>query len=97
VSFKHATTPTRFLETARRKLDELGIGGEPGIPLIQSGERAGIPRRQVVRIKGRSVIAFPLQVAGLTAEESVCLQEKGLGGRSHFGCGFFLPYQPRLS
>ena len=49
----------------------MGVGGEPGIPLLQTGARAGEPRRQILRIKGRRVIGFALQVAGLTAEERV--------------------------
>ena len=50
----------------------------------------------MLRIKGKRVIGYALQVAGLTAEESVRLQELGLGGRTRMGCGFFVPYQPRL-
>jgi CRISPR-associated protein Cas6 len=97
VTYKHATDPVKFLEQTRHKLDELGIGGEPGIPLIETGARAGEPRRQVLRIKGRRVVGFALQVAGLTAEESVQLQEQGLGGRTRIGCGFFVPWRPKLS
>jgi CRISPR-associated endonuclease/helicase Cas3 len=95
VTFKNSTEPEQFLTVARRKLDELGVAGEPGIPLIREGERAGEPRRKVLRIKGRRIVGYALQVEGLTAEESLLLQEKGLGGRCRMGCGFFLPVQPR--
>jgi CRISPR-associated protein Cas6 len=95
VTFKNSIEPEQFLAVARRKLDELGIAGEPGIPLIREGERTGEPRRKVLRIKGRRIVGFALQVEGLTAEESLLLQEKGLGGRCRMGCGFFLPVQPR--
>jgi CRISPR-associated protein Cas6 len=91
VTFKNARSPNDFLTTARRKLDEIGVAGEPGIPLILQGERAGEPRRQIVRIKGRQMVGYALQVAGLTAEESLRLQEQGLGGRCRIGCGFFMP------
>lgn len=97
VLFKNARTPEEFLATARWKLDEIGVGGEPGIPLIQRGERAGQPRRQILRIKGCRIIGYAVQVAGLTAEESLNLQERGLGGRCSMGCGFFVPVQPRSS
>ena len=33
-------------------------------------------------------------VGGLTAEESICLQERGLGGRRRMGCGLFVPGRP---
>jgi CRISPR-associated protein Cas6 len=45
----------------------------------------------VLRIKEKRVVGFPLRVTGLTAEESITLQEQGLGGRSKMGCGFFMP------
>jgi CRISPR-associated protein Cas6 len=96
VTFKHALDTTRFLAVARQKLDALGVAGEVGIPLIQSGERQGEPRRQVLRIKGRRVIGFACQVTGLTAEESLLLQERGLGGRRRMACGFFLPLRARV-
>jgi CRISPR-associated protein Cas6 len=97
VTFKHSTDPGRFLNVARQRLDEMGIGGEPGIPLTQKGGHAGEPRRQIIRVKGTRLIGFALQVNGLTAEESVRLQEQGLGGKKRIGCGFFVPYRPRLS
>jgi len=97
VTFKNATDPDHFLTTARRKLDEIHVAGEPGIPLIQQGERAGEPRRRIVRIKGRQIVGYALQIEGLTAEESLRLQEQGLGGRCRMGCGFFVPVQPRSS
>jgi CRISPR-associated protein Cas6 len=90
VTFKHATAPERFLEKARQELDALGIQGEAGIPRILSGNRQGEPRRQVIRIKGKRVIGFAMYVEALTAEESVRLQEEGVGGRRRMGCGFFV-------
>jgi CRISPR-associated protein Cas6 len=95
VTFKHSIDPVRFLEHARKRLHELGVNGEPGIPLVERGPRAGEPRRRIVRVKDSRVIGFALQVAGLTAEESLRLQEEGLGGRSRIGCGFFMPVRPR--
>jgi CRISPR-associated protein Cas6 len=91
VTYKNATDPEQFLATTRWKLDEIGIAGEPGIPVIERGERMGQPRRRIVRIKGRRIVGYALQVAGLTADESVRLQELGLGGRGRLGCGYFLP------
>jgi CRISPR-associated protein Cas6 len=97
VTFKNADQPGRFLDVACQKLRELGIDGEPGIPVTEKGTHAGDPRRQVFRVKGVRIVGYALQVAGLTAEESIRLQESGLGGRTRMGCGFFLPYRPRAS
>jgi CRISPR-associated protein Cas6 len=91
------TTPEAFLEAARRQLAALGIKGEPAIPLTQAGPHAGQPRRRVLRIKQMRLIGYALQVTGLTAEESIRLQEHGLGGRRKMGCGFFVPLSPRGS
>jgi len=38
VTFKNSIEPEQFLAVARRKLDELGIVGEPGIPLIRKAK-----------------------------------------------------------
>jgi CRISPR-associated protein Cas6 len=96
VTFKNSIEPEQFLAVARRKLDDLGIAGEPGIPLIREGVRTGEPRRKILRIKGHRIVGFALQVEALSAEESLLLQEKGLGGRCRMGCGFFVPVQPRF-
>jgi CRISPR-associated protein Cas6 len=82
--------PAGFLEAVRRELHKRGFGAEPGIPLVREGPRAGEPLRRVLRIKDKRVIGFPLQITGLTAEESINLQENGLGGRRKMGCGFFV-------
>lgn len=91
VTFKHGEELGPFLTTANMKLAELGVAGEPAVQVIESGPRAGEPRRRVVRIKGRSIIGYAVLVSGLTAEDSIRLQEHGLGGRKRLGCGFFLP------
>jgi CRISPR-associated protein Cas6 len=55
------------------------------------GERAGEPKRRVVRIKGVAITGYSLLVTELSAADSIKLQESGLGGRRHLGCGFFVP------
>jgi CRISPR-associated endonuclease/helicase Cas3 len=87
------TATEAFLEAARRQLAALDIQGELAIPLIRTGQYAGRPRRHVFRIKEKWLIGYTLQVSGLTAEESIILQESGLGGRRRMGCGFFVPYR----
>lgn len=91
VTFKHCGEPERFLATARAKLAELEVAGELAIRVIESGPRAGEPRRRVVRVKGRAMVGYAVVVSGLGADESLRLQERGLGGRTRLGCGFFLP------
>ena len=95
--FKHGEEPDMFLATARTKLAEIGVVGEPAVRAFESGPRAGQPRRQVIRLKGRAIMGYALVVSALTAEELIRLQECGLGGRTKLGRGFFLPHVPRTS
>lgn len=91
VTFKNADTPEQFLTTARAKLMEFGISGEPSLPIHLEGDRAGETKRRVVRIKGAVIVGYSLLVSELTAADSLALQERGLGGRTRLGCGFFVP------
>jgi len=99
VADKFDLTPDTFLEIARKKLTEMGVTGEPQLPIHLEGEYAGQPLRRVVRVpKGKdgadglaSIVGYSLIVAELSAADSLTLQEKGLGGRTHMGCGFFVP------
>jgi CRISPR-associated protein Cas6 len=91
VAIKKAIAPESFLSAVRQRLDALEIAGRATIPTIRSGPRTGEPRRRVVRIKGKAIVGYALLVSELTPEESVRLQERGLGGRTRIGCGFFLP------
>ena len=91
VTFKHAVTPEQFLDTARSKLKELQVEGEPQLPIHLDGERAGEPKRRVIRIQDKTIVGYSLIVSELSAEYSLRLQEDGLGGRTQMGCGFFTP------
>jgi CRISPR-associated protein Cas6 len=91
VAIKKAIAPETFLGSARRQLDELGIGGRPRVPeRLGQGGRAE-PTRRVVRIKDVRIVGYSLLVEGLTPAESLKLQTEGLGGRRHLGCGVFVP------
>jgi CRISPR-associated protein Cas6 len=91
VTFKHGEEPDVFLTTASAKLAEMEIAGTPAIRAFESGPRTGQPRRRVIRVKGRAIVGYAMIVSGLSADESIRLQERGLGGRTRLGCGFFLP------
>ena len=104
VIIKGFTEAESFLAAAQRQLAELEIQAQAGLvyqPQIvaenqgkQTGSRSLFLRR-TLKIKDKQVVGFALQVEGLSAEESIRLQEKGLGGRRHFGCGLFTPDQRR--
>jgi CRISPR-associated protein Cas6 len=97
VVIKGFLDPTPFLAAVRRQLDALGVAGEAALPLTRGGARQGQPHRHILRIKDKQVVGYAVQVEGLTAEESLTLQERGVGGRAHLTCGFFVPLRPRAS
>jgi CRISPR-associated protein Cas6 len=83
---KGAITPEFFYEAVRRQVEALGISAEATVV---------VGRRRTLRIKDKEVIGFELTVAGLAADDSLLLQERGLGGRRHMGCGVFVPVTQR--
>ena len=91
VTFKHGEEPEAFLKTAREKLTALAIEGKPELRVFPGGPRAGEPRRRIIRLKEQMIVGYSMVVSELTADESIRLQEQGLGGRTRMGCGFFLP------
>jgi CRISPR-associated endonuclease/helicase Cas3 len=97
VAIKNATEPASFLKAARKQLDELGIRGRLHLPERRTKTGHLEPSRRVIRIKDTRIICFSLLVEGLTPEESIRLQEAGLGGRRHLGCGLFLPAQVEVN
>ncbi len=88
VTIKGSEALDTFRVTARRQLSEAEIAAEP---VLEGDAGRGGPARRVFRLKGRRLVGFSLQVIGLTAEESIRLQERGLGGRRRMGCGVFVP------
>ena len=79
VTIKGFMEASAFLEAAKRQLEKIGVKAE-----IQVGER------RTFRIKDKQVVGFEVAASELDAEDSLRLQEHGLGGRRHMGCGIFL-------
>jgi CRISPR-associated protein Cas6 len=69
----------------RHQMNSLGVQG-----------KLSIGKRRTFQIHGKQVVGFSLLVSELTAEESIAIQEQGLGGRRKMGCGFFEPWRQRL-
>lgn len=84
-------TSESFEADVRRELDRMRIMGTPRLVPSPRPSFAGQPLRRVLRVKDKKVVGYSLRVLGLTAEESIRLQEQGLGGRRRMGCGVFVP------
>jgi CRISPR-associated protein Cas6 len=92
VTYKHGTTADELLADVRRDLDALAIAAAPQlVPSPREGACDPYVRR-VLRVKGQAIVGYALRVVGLAPDESLRLQDSGLGGRRRFGCGVFVPY-----
>lgn len=78
-----------FLGAAQRQLDALEIKGELSIPLDPNGQ----PNRKTIKVKTKTIVGFTVKVTGLSDENSLKLQQQGLGGKGHMGCGYFIPQE----
>jgi CRISPR-associated protein Cas6 len=73
----------RFLEEVQRELDALGVRG-----------RVVCGRRRVLRDdSGAERVGYSLLVDGLSADDSLLVQQRGLGTHRHLGCGVFVPHR----
>jgi len=83
VTTRNGHDPVRFEAEVARQLVQLGVGG-----------RLSVGRRRTFDVHGKQVVGYSVLVSELTAEESIALQENGLGGRRKMGCGFFGALRP---
>lgn len=93
VVIKGYLEPMPFLDAVDRQMQALGIHGLVGIPANERGE----PKRLTLKVKKHTVVGFSVVVRELSAEDSIRLQEIGLGGKRRMGCGVFVSEQPLLA
>jgi CRISPR-associated protein Cas6 len=79
--------PVYFLESCQKSLERLEINGKAFIDSNCDGDLA----LRSLRVKHKNVMGFGVVVENLNDEDSLKLQCYGLGGRKHFGCGWFYP------
>ena len=80
VTIKGYTEPGAFLDAVRRKLQDLNVVGE-----------AVVGPRRVLKVGNKTIVGFAVAVHELNDDNSILLQERGIGGRRHMGCGIFFP------
>lgn len=84
-------TPEDFLAAVGRQMAAIEITGKaeilrrPGV--VAPGKDPFV--RRTLRIKEKEIVGYALEVSELSPENSIRLQELGLGGRRHMGCGIF--------
>lgn len=87
VVIKGYSEPQAFLLAAQRQLDDLEISGQISIPTDRQKQFC----RKTIKVKPHTVVGFTTEVSGLSDEDSLKLQQWGIGGKRHMGCGYFLP------
>ena len=93
---KNGDDSARFDAEIARQSAVLGIQGRVfRVPQGSGGSDSRDPSRRIFRIKNKRIVGYSVLATELTAEESILLQERGLGGRRRMGCGVFVPFQPR--
>ncbi len=83
----HGQMPKYFLESCRKALERLEISAQVSIDSNQCGDLA----RRSLKVKEKHIVGYGVVVEGLSDEDSIKLQSIGMGGRKHFGCGWFYP------
>ncbi len=76
--------PDRFLATAHRKLEDLGVRGELSLAMSH-----GKLVRRVVKVKERFIAGYAVEVKRLSETDSLKLQQFSIGGKLRMGAGWF--------
>lgn len=84
VTIKGAMEPESFCVMVRRRLDAMDVDQQVKIHL---------GKRRTLRIHEKEVVGFETFLTELTEEESIRVQEIGLGGRRKMGCGILTPFK----
>ncbi len=91
VTIKGFQDSTNFIKAVQRKLDNLEIQGK--IELLTRQD--GTPQRRQLTInkegKQFKVRGFGVKISKLNSEDSLTLQEQGIGGKRKMMCGIFVP------
>jgi CRISPR-associated protein Cas6 len=79
VTTKNGNDEERFRSELHNQMEILGVQG-----------RVTMGKRKTFKVHGKQIVGYSLLITELTAEESLLVQEKGLGGRRKMGCGIFI-------
>ncbi len=91
VIIRRCFEPQVFLEAAQRQLESLGIKGNIDILKKKNGQ---LQCRQLVMRKDIGtfpVKGYGVEVKDLSEEDSLTLQQHGIGGKKKMMCGVFVP------
>ena len=87
VTIKGFMESEEFLHSVRVHLDKMGVAEDVEIAL---------GKRRTLEIHGKSVVGYEVFLSNLSDNDSLLIQEEGLGGRRKLGCGLFFPCRSNL-
>lgn len=89
---KTDASPTRgmFKKAIEQQLNKMNIAGDVWIDDGRDSKARELSRR-VLRIKNKAIVCYSVRIDNLSPDDSLLLQEAGVGGRRRMGCGLFLP------
>ena len=98
VTTKNGHELERFRSEVRRQLEALKVQVASVLMEEERRNRLETPtaavvtigKRRTLRIKDKEVVGYELLIEALSAEESLIIQQIGIGGRRHLGCGVFV-------
>ena len=79
-----------FSDAIKAKLEKMNVRGDVWIDDARDSHDREYSRR-VIHIKQKAIVCYSVYVRNLSEEDSLRLQEKGIGGRRRMGCGIFVP------
>ena len=80
VTTRNGNDQQRFENEISRQMSELGVKGN-----------ASVGKRKTFTVHTKNVVGYSMTIDDLTDEDSLLIQDNGLGGRRKMGCGFFEP------
>lgn len=96
VAIKLTRRPVRSNPALHRQaLDVVGFAERYSVEISRQLHAIGIDQpfelcgRRSLTVAGRRIVGYSVRVGGLTLEQSLALQERGLGGKRRMGCGVF--------
>jgi CRISPR-associated protein Cas6 len=85
--------PFYFLESCKKAMQKIEVNAQVSIDSNYDGDLA----LRSLKIKEKNILGYGVLVEGLNNEDSLKLQCYGLGGRKHFGCGWFYPVKEEIN
>jgi CRISPR-associated protein Cas6 len=84
VTTKNGEDVERFQTELRRQLSAMKVSEEALLT---------VKHRRTLRIRDKEIVGHEVHLERLLSADSLVVQETGLGGRRHMGCGIFVPRQ----